>query len=88
MSKAMVIINMPICCGECRVFQNNGNDCWCSITREDTTSLAMPESCPLKPLPERKDDYEIMDSWELEGILNAEVRGYNKCLEDLLGDEE
>ena len=86
--KAIAIINMPICCGECRLFQNNGNDCWCSITREDTTSLAMPESCPLKPLPQKKDENVKLDgfSWELESIMNAENRGYNKCLEELLGE--
>ena len=42
----------------------------------------------LKPMPQKKDENAKLNSWELTGIYNAESRGYNKCLDEILGEEE
>ena len=41
----------------------------------------------LKPLPQKKDENVKLNSWELTGIYNAESRGYNKCIDEILGEE-
>ena len=41
-----------------------------------------------KPIPEPKDEHVKMDNWELGSIINAESRGYNKCLDEILGEND
>ena len=35
--------------------------------------------CPLKPLPEKKDDLRYLDSY---------AKGYNDCIDEILGEEK
>lgn len=46
-------------------------------------SIRYVEDCPLKPLPQNKD-FEWTDSF---GIHNFK-KGFNACLNEILGDEE
>lgn len=53
MSKAILVLDMPKNCGECKLYMNNGNSYWCKATGIDTTGLTIPASCPLKPMPKK-----------------------------------
>ena len=60
MSKAILMINMPSCCGECFAFDNNGDYPVCRITQETRgynfrTREQKMSKCPLRPVSEWKD---------------------------------
>lgn len=84
MSKAILVIDMPECCSECRFFNDNYDYPECIVTEETMgyTFRAREQKmdkCPLKPAPEYQDiwyDDEKSD-WE---------RGYNNCLHEIVGD--
>lgn len=59
--------------------------------KEDRTvneSIKYIEDAEPKPLPEKRDEHCRYDNWELESIINAESRGFNKCLEEITGGTE
>lgn len=61
MSKAILILDeMPKNCGECKLYMNNGNSYWCKAAGIDTTGFTIPASCPLKPMPKKKEVKKIM----------------------------
>ena len=43
---------------------------------------------PLRPLPEVRDVHCHYDDWELERIKNAESRGFNWCIDEIMGEKE
>lgn len=47
-------------------------------------SIKFVEDCCLIPIPKRKDEFVKLDSWILTDIINAEHRGYNKCIIEIL----
>lgn len=46
--------------------------------------LNKPSWCPLKPLPQKR---ELPKLYEDNYELKAEIKGFNACLEELLGEE-
>ena len=90
MSKAILVMDMPANCKECRLrFEDDYSDwCPCDIERNGTTdvfdcvkNLTKPDWCPLKPVPEKsltgKSDYYQWGDWE---------DGYNACIDEILED--
>ena len=98
MKAILVIDEMPKTCGQCmyhiteEIDNNTVHYCLSGIEGlVDIKDLNnKPTWCPLKPLPQPKDEHTSLDNfnWELESIINAENRGYNRLLEELLGEEE
>lgn len=96
MKAILVLDKMPKTCRECKItYLDTGDDAYfganvyrCVIDNSEIYTEGRQYDCPLKPMPEKKDEHVKIDNWGLEGIINAEHRGYNRCLEDLLGDEE
>ena len=93
--KAILVIDMPKKCGDCKLFMNNGNSYWCAKTGYDTTSSSMPSNC-LKPIPQKLNDLNIEDTIikvrgremvSLEkAIKYAKQKGYNACIDEILGE--
>ena len=87
--KAILVIDMPMDCYECPC-SNEG--CYlCQIRRrllEDDFQDRRPSWCPLRPLPELRDEHCHCDNWEQERIFNAESRGFNWCIDEIMGDTE
>ena len=78
MSKAILIIDMPSCCDECKFLNDNHDYPECIVTGETKGyTFRIREQkmskCPLKPAPEKKE--VLRDDWS---------DGYNACLEDVL----
>lgn len=46
------------------------------------------EMVQLNPLPQARDEHCRYDNWGLESIINAEHRGFNKCLHEITGETE
>lgn len=77
MNKAVLVIDMPECCDDCKL--SNYSDSWklyCCYTGEVVDKIK-PDWCPLKSAPEEQAvwfDDEGSD-WE---------RGYNHCLHEIV----
>lgn len=91
--KAILVIDMPSCCADCRfkdssTFMNeitfychaSGDVLICNIDEE------IDSICPLKPMPQPREMTEIdsiYNPWIDENAI-----GFNECLAEILGEEE
>lgn len=85
MSKAILVIDMPKCCSECRFLNDNNDYPECIVTGETNgytfrTREQKMDRCPLKPAP------ELQDVWYEDSSSDWE-RGYNNCVREILGSE-
>lgn len=86
MSKAILIMDMPKCCGDC-VFSNPDGD-HCTFLGEVTLSeygVCKKANCPLRELPERKETkcYDN-DDWRTV-VTKTMNEGWNACLKVIEG---
>ena len=91
--KAIIVIDMPKVCGECRA--SFCGDVWYCYAGEYRRPLfaeniqEKPSWCPLRPMPKKKLVLEhrignqIVNRYEL-----TEAKGYNNCLDEILGETE
>lgn len=82
--KAILLIDMPKKCGDCKLFMNNGNSYWCVKTGYDTTSSSMPDNC-LRPIPKKIEAPEIYELWNTDSEY---IKGWNDCIDEILGGKE
>lgn len=99
MDKAILVIDMPSCCDECRFLDDNYDYPNCIVTGETRgytfrTREQKMNKCPLKPVP-RKIDVPAWDDNIKAKNKNAEevgmymydrghYRGYNICIDKIL----
>ena len=82
MDKAILVIDMPECCDECR-FLNDSHDYPECIVTGETKGYTFRireqkmDRCPLKPAPELQDVWHDDDDW---------IIGYNNCVHEIMGD--
>ena len=97
MSKSILIIDTPKSCYKCPMMFDDGNGIWCGVERDKDGDMHMRVHyycdengraiwCPLRPLPQARDEHCRYDDWDLECLINAENRGFNKCLHEILGE--
>lgn len=82
MSKAILIMDMPKCCCECRMFYEKLGTC--ELTGrlvECGNESERQEWCPLREVP--KHELE----WYDDERSNYE-KGYNACIDEILGGSE
>lgn len=99
--KVILVLNeMPNNCSECPCCNEDecGNQYKGYIGDYLEWNSGRPSWCPLKPMPEKREyiddnkDYPLNDDYcfseeEFEDIVeNNQISGYNKCIEDLLGE--
>lgn len=83
--KAILVIDMPTNCAKCKLAHLQGiGESICNAVDWSRR----PSWCPLKPLPEVRDTHCHYDDWELERIKNAESRGFNWCIDEIMGETE
>lgn len=95
MNKAVLIIDMPKNCYQCRFVGNYkhkelGNMTVCNAAKlEDgnghymMSSYAKHDWCPLKPLPEKMNLEHVLDE---NGDQEIYIKGYNACIDEILGE--
>lgn len=73
MSKSVLVIDTPENCGKCKFISGF----WCRAMgdRRVPNNDVIPNWCPLKPLPEEKEE----EYWRSKLSL-AWVRGWNTCI--------
>ena len=83
--KAILTTEMPSSCNECvfRSSDDKGNTkCYATLPRLTLGHIdgMFPKhvNCPLKPIPQKKEDLNL-DDW---------VTGFNDCLDEILGETE
>lgn len=93
MPKAVLVMDMPECCGECcfKDFRASGRlTCICTdkyMELEEDMDKRRPDWCPLRELPERM---EICGTYNAEyyakgGLMPSYKLGWNKCLDAIEG---
>lgn len=101
MSKAIVVIDMPESCDECPCFGNAYTDMCCHAMNNRGIDYPYPKDfrqkwCPLKPAPERTEVVPWDGTIKAENENAEEVgmymydrgiyRGYNLCVEEIMGE--
>lgn len=87
MSKSVLVMNTPERgCISCSIGQNDSNcritRIYCPIAEEtafDEEAEAIPDWCPLKPLPEKITRVAVTDHW------NSIKAGWNNCIDAITG---
>ena len=85
MKAILVIDEMPTGCIGCPCYYEDKGKCentWESV--ED--DFARPSWCPLKPLPERKDEGSVLKPLPFEVYMYR--YGFNECLDEIAGETE
>ena len=92
MSKSVLVIDTPETCVDCHFCYvlDEGVEACCSISDDDKDTSLMkkidceygycqgkPDWCPLKELPNKKNWGEI---------FNGNVKGWNDCLKEIIGE--
>ena len=87
--KAILVIDLPKCCGEtpCPCWNDNDRKDWCGATNMTLTGCDIekerPSWCPLKPLP----SYKAVDLNDTRDVLMF-CHGWNTCLNEITGETE
>lgn len=99
MSKAILILDeMPNECMKCPLrFKDGDTDDWfrfrCHMSTDQIPKEGKLNNCLLKPLPQKKDPFEEHmkvernERYISESLIN-QIRGYNFCIDEILGVEE
>ena len=81
MSKAVLVMDMPESCPDCRFFESDWRECYAiskRYNRDIMTEEAKPNWCPLRELPEKMPDLEH----GYENVEKSIIRtGWNACLD-------
>lgn len=78
MSKSVLVMDTPENCGKCKFISGF----WCRAMngRRVPNNDVIPNWCPLKPLPEKKEE----EYWRSKLSL-AWIRGWNTCISKITG---
>lgn len=93
MAKAVLVMDeMPECCADCYCgyFERDTKELnlVCGAAGEDANNVGKPDWCPLRELPEKKEEFElrkckgsVKGAWKVPLIEN---KGFNACLDEIL----
>lgn len=67
MSKAVLIMDMPECCGRCQLMDDDASGGYCRAYNDDYIDIpdtmgGKPDWCPLRELPEKKTQETSCDN--------------------------
>lgn len=79
MSKAILVIDMPKSCKDCMCYILGLNNNFCEVTKFAIfDNKAIPNWCPLKPIPEIK-----LSKIPYEADYSSYTRGFDDCLDQI-----
>ena len=95
MAKAVLVMDMPEqVCQKCTLCYETENDdeYLCCATGKLLPDGAKPDWCPLRELPEKKEEFELLECegsmekvWEFPSLKN---KGFNACLDEILKEKK
>ncbi|MBR4610224.1 MAG: hypothetical protein IKO38_07230 [Erysipelotrichaceae bacterium] len=96
--KSVLVINTPKSCVECLAYRHPQ---YCDANyyahkkpyETAKYGIDIPNWCPLRPLPEKKELIEIDEKWrdeakELAEVSNICKSSWNDCLKEITGETE
>ena len=92
MKAVLVLEEMPTECIECQfcrvLADNKPTETHCLLTakRNEDGVNTRAEWCPLRPLPERKDEGSVLKPLPFEVYMYR--YGFNECLDEIIGETE
>lgn len=84
--KSLLIIDTPKSCGDCPCIHDELWMCQADKEYREGEYSSVPLWCPLKPMPQKKETYKFKDLEDVKMIRlieNAQVVGWNDCIEEL-----
>ena len=83
MGKSVLVIDTPENCGKCKFI----SEFWCRAMdgRRVPNNDVIPNWCPLKPLPEKKEYIVPINNVESQKDIIAV--GWNACINEITGGE-
>ena len=79
--KAILILDMPECCGKCTIRLKGEPNEWCWVLKHGLDDISKkPNWCPLKPIPDKQEAKWCYGN-------DYYQRGWNACIEKILGEE-
>lgn len=90
--KAILVIDKPTECWDCPLHVDGlDDDCEeikvCNATHRESHYGTPPNWCPLKPMPQKKDT-GILEGTILGQVEQFVFEGWNRCIDEILGEEE
>ena len=95
MAKAVLVMDMPEqVCQKCTLCYETDNDdeYLCCATGKLLPDGEKPDWCPLRELPEKKEEFELLECegsmekvWEFQSLKN---KGFNACLDEILKEKK
>lgn len=84
--KAILVIDMPTRCDECRLHYTDMLGCYCILNDdEETKRYKKPNWCPLKPMPKRIGSASEYGSDE---VYIKHLINWKKEIDEILGETE
>ena len=83
--KAILIIDIPNSCYDCPCYYEDKDKCEVHNQRA-IADIGIPSWCPLRPLPERKDEGSVLKPLPFEVYMYR--YGFNECLDEIMGETE
>ena len=95
MAKAVLVMDMPeqVCqkCTLCYETENDDEYLCCAVGKL-LPDGEKPDWCPLRELPEKKEEFELLECegsmekiWEFPSLKN---KGFNACLDEILKEKK
>lgn len=92
LTKAILIIDLPMMCAECPMFtwasKDNYSDGFCTHSHKLVKFDLRPLDCPLKPIPSHMELESTDTRSKAIKIDNSFRMGWNMCLGEILGENK
>ena len=82
--KSILVIDTPNDCYDCPCYYEERNKCEATFKNVEDDDIEKPSWCPLRPLPNRKEDLH----YPCNEYLQAVNEGWNVCLDEITGETE
>lgn len=95
--KATLVVDMPKKCVECSLANRDNIVEFCKITGKEIPIIFSSneeyeeirnDDCPLKPMPQKKEDVSYFISSTPMAVLKGFNEGYNTCIDEILGEKD
>ena len=97
--KAILVIDIPTCCEKCHLliyrqqyYTSSRDESFDEISCFDGRKLFTEDfktqrcyECPMKPMPEKRS---LNYTSDYHGLYRAEAKGWNACIDEILGETE
>lgn len=88
MSKALLVIEMPVLCEDCPISYENDYRNMCPIIgSHHNTENERPDWCPLIPMLQKKERSNVSNNYN-GGYSHGYVAGWNACIDTMIGCNE